>query len=170
MGTTDTRSASPERNHDSHCCPSRLDVEYPPGLFSIFCRREENLKRQAETGNMTCNDMEKSLSPDRYARRATPGHGRCRALLDPTPRAPNIIATPASHLGMCTKFEYIKSCGVDQSENSVCQRNRFGPLWLDPFRFIPPQELHINALSDFRIPPKACAVTYLHRPYEIRLQ
>ena len=38
--------------HDSHRCPSRLDVEYPPGLF---CHREENLKRQAETGNMTCN-------------------------------------------------------------------------------------------------------------------
>ena len=38
--------------HDSHRCPSRLDVECPPGLF---CRREENLKRQAETGNMTCN-------------------------------------------------------------------------------------------------------------------
>ena len=33
--------------HDSHRCPSRLGVEYPPGLF---CRREENLKRQAETG------------------------------------------------------------------------------------------------------------------------
>ena len=26
--------------HDSHRCPSRLDVEYPPGLF---CHREENL-------------------------------------------------------------------------------------------------------------------------------
>ena len=61
--------------HDSHRCPSRLDVEYPPGLFSIFCRREENLKRQAETGNMTCTNMAvqgKSLSPDRYAQRATP--------------------------------------------------------------------------------------------------
>ena len=33
--------------HDSHRCPSRLDVEYPPGLF---CHREENLKRQAELG------------------------------------------------------------------------------------------------------------------------
>ena len=72
---THTRSASPERNRDSHRCPSRLDVEYPPGLFSIFCRREENLKRQAETGNMTCTNMAvqgKSLSPDRYAQRATP--------------------------------------------------------------------------------------------------
>ena len=59
--------------HDSHRCPSRLDVEYPPGL--LFCRREENLKRQAETGNMTCTNMAvqgKSLSPDRYAQRATP--------------------------------------------------------------------------------------------------
>ena len=92
---THTRSASPERNRDSHRCPSRLDVEYPPGLF---CHREENLKRQAETGNMTCNDMGKSLSPDRYARRATPGHGRCRALLDPTPRAPNTSASRHSTL------------------------------------------------------------------------
>ena len=40
--------------NDSHRCPSRLDVEYPPGLF---CHREKNLKRQAETGNMTCNDL-----------------------------------------------------------------------------------------------------------------
>ena len=37
--------------NDSHRCPSRLDLEYPPGLF---CHREKNLKRQAETGNMTC--------------------------------------------------------------------------------------------------------------------
>ena len=81
--------------HDSHRCPSRLDVEYPPGLF---CHREENLKRQAETGTMTCNDMGKSLSPDRYARRATPGHGRCRALLDPTLRAPNTSASRHSTL------------------------------------------------------------------------
>ena len=48
--------------------------------------------------------------------------------------------------------------------------HRFGPLWLDSLCLIPPRELYINALSDFRIPPKACAVTYLHRPYEIRLQ
>ena len=119
-----------ERNRDSHRCPSRLDVECPPGLF---CRREENLKRQAETGNMTCNDMEKSLSPDRYARRATPGHGRCRALLDPTPRAPNITAAPVSHVGSALNSSDHRFQGM-QTRPIRIRLHPFGSLRLNSLR------------------------------------